>query len=147
MEIELIRRHFKDTYTIGRMLIDKVYFADVLEDKVRDLQDINHDGDFNDPGEGKIYGETAIPYGRYQVEVTLSPKFKRRLPLLLGVEGFTGIRIHTGATAKNTEGCILVGKNTKPGRLENGPYYETVLIQKIDEAKQRGEKCFITIKA
>jgi len=147
MEIELIRRHFKDTYTIGRMLIDKNYYCDVLEDVVRDLKDINHDGDFNDPGEGKIYGETAIPYGRYQVEVTLSPKFKRRLPILLDVPGFTGIRIHAGATAKNTEGCILVGKNNKPGRLDNGPYYETILVQRIDEAKRNGESVYITIKA
>ena len=146
MEIEVIRRHFKDTYTIGRMLLDKTYFCDVLEDKVRDLKDINHDGDFDEEGEGKIYGETAVPCGRYEVIVSYSPKFMRRLPLLLDVEGFTYIRIHTGSTAKNTEGCILVGKNTKPGRLENGPYFETLLVQKIDEEAKKGKQSFITIK-
>ena len=62
MELEVIRKYFKPTYTIGKFIVDMVKLCDTLEDPVRDLQDINHDGDFDDPGEGKIYGETAIPY-------------------------------------------------------------------------------------
>lgn len=147
LEIEVIRKYFKDTYTIGKMLIDKEPFCETLEDVVRDLNDINHDGDFDDPGEGKIYGQTAIPYGRYKVIVSYSPKLKRRLPLIEVVKGFTGIRIHAGADAKHTEGCILVGQNRIKGRLVNGPYFETRLIQMIDEATNNGIETFITIKA
>jgi hypothetical protein len=143
MEIEVIRRHLKETYTIGRMFIDKVYFCDTLEDKVRDLRDLNNDGDFDDPGEGKIYGETAIPCGRYQVIVTYSPKFQKRLPELFKVPGFKNIRIHAGTNPKHTEGCVLIGENKEKGRLVNGPYYQTRLVQMTDET---GDKIFITIK-
>ncbi len=146
MEIEVIRKWFKDSYTIGKFFIDKERFCDTLEPPIRDLKDLNHDNDFDDEGEGKVYGNTAIPCGRYAVIVSHSPKLKRRLPLLLNVIGFEGIRIHAVATVKNTMACIGIGKNTKPGRLENGPYYETVLVQKIDEAVKRNEQIFITIK-
>ena len=142
MEIEVRRRHFKDTYTIGRIFIDKEPFCETLEDPIRDLKDLNHDGDFDDKGEGKIYGQTAIPCGKYQVIVSYSPKFKKRLPELLKVPGFTGIRIHSGTNAKHTEGCILVGENRVKGKLTNGPYYVTTLIQKL-EAENIS---FITIK-
>ncbi len=143
MEIELIRRHLKKEYTIGKLLIDKIPFCDTLEDVVRDLSDYNHDGDFSDSGEGKIYGQTAIPAGRYQVIVSYSPKFGKRLPELLKVPGFQNIRIHNGADAKHTEGCILGGDNKMKGKLINGPYYQTRLVQMIDEAEER---VFITIK-
>lgn len=146
MELILNRKWLKENYTIGKLFIEGKLFSDVLEDKVRELHDFNHDGDFMDPEEGKKYGETAIPCGRYQIIVSHSPKLKRRLPLLLNVEGFEGIRIHAGASAKNSEGCILVGKNTKPGRLENGGYYETTLIQLMDKAVLNGEQIWITIK-
>jgi hypothetical protein len=146
MELTLIRKWLKQNYTIGKLSVDGERLCDTLEDPVRDLSDYNHDGDFDDPGEGKIYGQTAIPPGRYEIAVTESYRFKKRLPVLLDVPGFTAIRIHNGATAKNTDGCILVGRNHKIGRLENGPYYETVLVQRMEEALKRGEQIFITIK-
>ncbi len=147
LDIEVIRKYFKDFYTIGKMYVNKEYHCDTLEDPVRDLSDINHDGDFDDNGEGKIYGQTAIPYGTYRVLVNYSPKLKRRLPILLDVTGFTGIRIHSVNTAKNTEGCIGIGQNKSKGRLVNGPYYETRLVQMIDEARDNGIQTYITIKS
>ena len=146
MKFNLFRKWKKTDYTIGKLKLEGEFFCDTLEPPVRNLVDYNHDGDFDDKGEGKIYGQTAIPCGRYRVVITESVRFKRRLPLLLDVPGFTSVRIHNGATAKNTEGCILVGRNTRPGRLENGPYYETVLVQKIDEATAKGFDTYITIK-
>jgi hypothetical protein len=146
MELTLIRKHFGEKYTIGRLSIDQAYLCDTLEDVVRDLHDINHDGDFDDEGEGKIYGKTAIPAGRYKVIVNMSRKLKRRLPLLLNVSGFTGIRIHGGKNETWSEGCILVGENKIKGQLINYGYWETRMVQIIDEAIKRKEEVWITIE-
>jgi len=146
MELYVIRKYFKEKYTIGRFYQEDKILCNTLEDRIRDLQDLNHDGDFDDKGEGKVYGETAIPCGRYRVVVTRSPSLKRRLPLLLNVPGFTYIRIHAGRNYKNTKGCILVGDNERKGELVNGPYYETVIVNMIDEAAAKLEHTYITIK-
>ena len=113
MELKLKVIARRDTYSIGKLYIDGIYFCDTLEDTVRD---INHNGKF-DNGEVKVYGKTAIPFGKYSVVYTHSPKFKRKLPLLLNVPQFEGIRIHPGNTAEDSLGCILVGKNTVVGKL------------------------------
>ena len=106
MNITIKRIALKDTYTIGHMYIDDVYFCDTLEDVVR-------------PKGEKVYGKTAIPYGTYEVKWTYSPRFKRYMPLIDNVPGFAGIRIHSGNTAKDTEGCILVGQNKEVGKVLN----------------------------
>jgi hypothetical protein len=118
------------------------YFCDTLEDTVRDL---NKDGDLEDYGEIKIWGETAIPYGRYKILVTYSPKFRRDLPLILDVKHFTGIRIHRGATHRNTSGCVLVGRNTAKGRLSEGEYYEKKLTMLLRQYQNENEEIFINI--
>jgi hypothetical protein len=146
MELTLIRKYFKEKYTLGKLSVDQNPICDTMEDVVRNLHDINHDGDFDDESEGKVYGKTAIPCGRYKVIVTDSFKLKRRLPILLNVPGFTGIRIHGGKNETWTEGCILVGENKIPGGLINYGYFETTIRNMIDEAIKAGEKCFITIK-
>jgi hypothetical protein len=142
LELEVLRKYLHQTYTIGRLTIDGEKFSDTLEDVVRELIDSNGDGQF----ENKVYGETAIPSGRYQVIVNYSPKLKRRLPRLLNVPGFEGILIHSLVSAKGTEGCIGIGENKQQGRLTNGLYYETRLVQILDEAINNGSKAYITIK-
>ena len=95
MKIEIIRKEFTEHCTIGDLLIDGEFFCFTLEDVVR---------------EGvKIPGETAIPYGTYQVITNHSNRFKRVMPLIINVQNFEGVRIHSGNTDKQTEGCILVG--------------------------------------
>ena len=122
MRIELVRIAFKDTYTIGKLYVDDTYFCDVLEDKDRGLDSLMTESEIL---EKKVKGQTAIPTGHYVINITYSPKYKRMMPLLLDVKGFSGIRIHSGNTAKDTEGCLIVGKNKKVGMvLESRDTYQ-----------------------
>jgi hypothetical protein len=94
MKLELIRKEFTDVSTIGDLSIDGKFFSYTLEDCVRDV---------------KIPGETAIPYGTYEVITNFSNRFKKVMPYIKDVPGFEGVRIHSGNYAGDTEGCILVG--------------------------------------
>jgi hypothetical protein len=141
-ELLLQRRYFKDEYTIGKLSVDDEPFCDTLEDKIRDY---NKDGDLLDEGEDKVYGETAIPYGRYRVIVSYSPKFKRDLPLLLSVRHFEGIRIHSGVHSGHTSGCILVGENKIKGGLINSRLYERELTTWLQMWQNSGDDIWITI--
>jgi len=105
MKLELTRIALRDTYTIGKLYVDGVYFCDTLEDKVRD---INKNGIF-DNGETKVHGRTAIPYGKYEIVWAYSPRFKRYTPRLLNVKSFAGVLIHAGNSHEDTDGCILLG--------------------------------------
>lgn len=67
----------------------------------------------------KVYGETCIPYGTYKVELSYSPKFKKIMPAILNVKGFTGVRIHNGSYIEHTLGCPLIGIKYKDGMLTN----------------------------
>ena len=114
MKIKLIRKYRKETYTIGKLYVDGVYFCDTIEDRDRGL---NNDMGLAEIMAKKRYGETAIPYGTYDVEITYSPKYKRMMPEIKGVKGFSGIRIHSGNASKDTLGCLIVGKNTQVGMV------------------------------
>lgn len=140
MKLELERRFLGESYTIGSLSIDGKKFCDTLEDKVRDL---NKNGVF-DGDEKKVYGETAIPYGTYDVVVDYSPRFKRELPRLQNVKHFEGILIHRGNTAEDSAGCILVGENKVKGKVINSTPYEKELARILKEAQGRKEP--ITIK-
>lgn len=119
MKLKLIRKYKCPNYTIGHLYINDKYFCDTLEDTVRELNTIND----------KIKHKTAIPKGKYKVVVTMSPKFRRSLPLLLNVPFFEGIRIHRGNDENDTSGCIIVGENKIKGRLVNSTYYEKKLVE------------------
>ena len=122
MEIKLVRIAFKETYTIGKLYVDGKYFCDTIEDTDRGL---DNSMTSNEILRKKVKGQTAIPTGHYNIDITYSPKYKRMMPLLLDVKGFSGIRIHSGNTAKDTEGCLIVGKNKKVGMvLESRDTYQ-----------------------
>lgn len=114
MKLTLKRKWFKENYTIGDLYVDGIWFSNTLEDKDRGLYDSMGTGEVLAT---KKYCETAIPYGTYKVKITYSPKYKRNMPLLLNVNGFEGIRIHSGNTAKDSCGCLIVGRNTKVGMV------------------------------
>ena len=134
MELTLQRIAKDKSYTLGELSIDGEKFCHTLEPTWRK------------PEARKVPGKTAIPEGRYPVVITLSPKFKQWLPLLLHVPNFTGIRIHAGNTAKDTKGCILVGENTSKGTLSDSRLWVERLKRRIVDAKERGEGVFILIK-
>lgn len=141
MKLKLERKHFKSKYTIGNLYINDKFYCNTLEDVNRD---INKNGKF-DNGEYKVYGETAIPYGTYEIILTKSPKFKRFLPRLLNVPNFEGVLIHSGNTHEDTHGCILVGENKAIGKVLNSKKYETELVIRIKNAIANGEKIIIEI--
>lgn len=141
MDLRLERLWPKATYTIGRLYVNNEFFSNTLEDRVVDK---NKNGVF-DGDEKKVYGESAIPYGTYKVIYNYSPKFKRNLPRLLDVPHFEGILIHSGNTAADSAGCILVGNNTEIGKLTNSRATSDKLNKVIEAAQKRGESITITI--
>lgn len=153
MELILKRIALRDTYTIGKLHVNGIYVCDTLEDAVRDY---NKDGDLNDVGEGKVYGKTAIPYGRYEITMKVqSPKYSQRasyawckgyLPRLLNVPHFDGILIHAGNTSEDSSGCVLCGENKIKGQVINSMATLKRLVPILKRASDNGEKIWITIK-
>lgn len=94
----------------------------------------------------KVHGRTAIPAGTYELRISISNRFKRELPEVLAVPGFTGVRIHGGNTHENTEGCPLVGMTRNSGdRISNcAPAVEKVM-RLLREAAAKGDKCTLRI--
>lgn len=141
MDLTLKRIARKETYTIGRLYVDGVYFCDTLEDKDRGLKQ-SLPASVNKAM--KKAGATAIPIGKYQVTLKMkSPKFSKKkqydfcggcLPRLINVPAFEGVLIHIGNTAKDTEGCILVGRNTKVGKVLDSGVTFRALYAKLKEA-------------
>ena len=139
-----LTRVFKGPHhTIGKYNIEGVFFCDILEDTVRDK---NGDGDFDEPGEAKVWGETAIPIGRYEIVKQYSPHFKRFMPYLVGVKHFSGIMMHWGTTVEDTHGCLLVGVNTAVGKVTGSRLTFEVLWGRFEAAWNAGKKVFITVK-
>jgi len=143
MEFYLQRSPNENGAACGRLFGPGDFTCFTLEDIVR--PDPNPATPEN---EAKVYGETAIPAGRYRVRITWSPKFKKDLPILMNVPGFDGIRIHKGNTPADTKGCILVGRAIKDGRIVGGtstPAFEDLMALLLD-ADREGEDVWITIK-
>ena len=149
MEILIDRKWKRNSYTIGTLSIDGKRLGDgkhyccTLEDTDRGL---NASMSLNEIMLMKQPHVTAIPTGRYEVTVTYSPRFKRRLPLLNNVPGYSGVRIHPGNTAADTDGCILVGENTSKGRVNSSRHWFAIVMDKIQEAIGRKEKVVMAIK-
>lgn len=141
--LELIRKYKKKNYTIGKLYINNVYFCDTLEDTDRGL---NNEMSLDQIKSKKIKGQTAIPSGTYEVIVSYSPKFKRFLPLIVDVPGYSGIRIHPGNTHADTEGCILVGENKVVGKVLNSKVTFNLLYEQLKRASDNKRKIQITIK-
>ena len=142
MRVTLRRIAFKDKYTIGKVYINNKYFCDSIEDKDRGLYDWQS---VEYILEKKIKHETAIPYGMYKLMWSYSPKYKRFMPEVLGVKGFTGIRIHSGNTEEDSSGCILLGFNKKVGMVLDSRKTCKKFDAIIEEYYKKGEPMTIEV--
>jgi hypothetical protein len=120
MVITVKRLYKTENSTIGELLIDGVFECFTLEDKERPV---------------KIKSETAIPKGTYRVIINESNRFKRLLPLLIDVPNFEGVRIHSGNSNHDTEGCILVGQSRNKNYIGQSRKAFDKLFKKMQAAK------------
>ena len=123
VNLMVVRKWFTSESSIGTLYINDIPFCYTLED-------------FTRPDGEKVYGETAIPYGNYNVKLTYSPRFKRILPLIENVFNYTGIRIHPGNDASNTLGCILVGLDKGENKILNSKLAFDTLFTLLDFAQK-----------
>lgn len=155
MKILVDRKWKKKDYTIGKLYIDGVAFCETLED--RDIG-LTSSMPLEKIKVMKVAAVTAIPTGTYNVRMdVVSSKFSKsswyinnchgaKVPRLENVPGYAGILIHTGNTAADTEGCILVGQNKAVGKVLNSKETFLQLYNKMYTAYKKGEKIEITIK-
>ena len=155
MKILIDRKWKKNEYTIGKLYVDGVFFSNTLEDKDRGL---TSSMSLEEIKKEKKAGETAIPTGTYEIRMDISsPRFSKsnwyikncngaRMPRLKDVPGYDGVLIHCGNTAKDTEGCILVGKNDVKGMVTKSKDYFLKLYNIMYAVYKKGENIEITIK-
>lgn len=136
--LDLRRDTVTEDWTMGALLWRGAHFAWTLEDPVR--EQVGEQGWYWRP-EFKVPARTAIPSGTYEVVVTFSNKFRRRMPLLVGVPDFAGIRFHGGRTTEHTEGCPLIGRqrDQATGTLWASEGLTADLTARIDAASIHGK--------
>ena len=130
--LTLKRRWFTEESTIGDLYIDGVRECFTLEDCVREKPDVP-------VTEWKIPGKTAIPYGSYDVIIDMSNRFKRRMPHILSVPGFDGVRIHILNIATETEGCVGVGQGRTIDKVFHSKLAFDAFFAKLDAALETGQ--------
>lgn len=154
LELLLDRKYKNETYTIGNLYVDGEWFCNALEDKDRGLSQTMS---LEEIKETKVYGETAIPTGRYEVRMDIvSPKyngvkwykdnFGGRMPRLESVKGFSGILIHSGNTALDSNGCILVGMNKAKGKVLDSRATFQKLWKILEQARKAGKTIYLTVQ-
>ena len=129
MELTIIRYDFLPDRTFGKLYIDGEYWCDTLEDRDRNLYDYMSAEEIK---QKKVYGETAIPYGKYEVKLTYSIKYEKELPQILNVPGFQGVRIHNGSFPTHSLGCILIGRRLND-MLTDSRVTTSNFVKKIDK--------------
>lgn len=153
IELLIERKWLKKAYSIGVFSVNGERLCESLEDTDRGLVSSMPTGVINTV---KVYGETAIPKGRYKVVLSRSAKFAGRawgkkygglVPEVLNVKGFSGVRIHPGNRPGDTLGCPLVGRNKKVGELvESTACYYRLMNEYLMPAHKAGEEIYLTIQ-
>lgn len=153
--LHLLRYQFGADATLGRLSVGAEHFGWVVEDEDRGLAQTMSDETIAGI---KVRAETAIPIGTYRVRFTYSPKYadvmRSRygredgcMPLLHGVPGFRGIRIHSGNDEGDTAGCLLPGFDVDPSSFRVGRSRAacTELYRIIEQAEADGRQVWIAI--
>jgi hypothetical protein len=138
MELKLVRKTFGNTFTKGKLFINSGFECYVLEDKDRKLE----------VGGVKVQDSTCIPRGTYKVVWNHSQHFGKDMPQILNVPQFEGVRIHSGNSSKDTQGCLIVGStNTTDSSDWISASRDAVadLYPKIQKAFELGEEITIEI--
>lgn len=142
MKLTIKRTITRNSYTLGKLYVDGVYFCDTLEDKDRGL---TQNMSVEQIKSMKIPGETAIPKGTYKVTLdVISPKFSKypfymqtcggKLPRLIDVKGYEGVLIHVADGPKRdslVQGCIGIGNLSAEEYLMNGKKVFAELYNKM----------------
>lgn len=101
LTFEVVRGASTSGGTLGTLTAyvsgSKVYTCYTLEDPVRPK------------GSPKVWGDTAIPAGKYPVALRFSNRFQKELPGVQNVPGFEGVLLHGGNDKLDTHGCPLLG--------------------------------------
>lgn len=153
MLLSLTRIATNDRYTIGRLRIDGNRVCDILEPADRGL---TSDMPLNKIKRIKVHGKTAIPTGKYRIDMkTVSPRFKNRswakqfggiLPRLMDVPFYSGVCMHVGNDENDTEGCQLTGYNKVKGKVvDSVKAFTMVMTEYLLPADSRGEEIWIEI--
>lgn len=140
MELKLIREYMGDDFTEGKLYVDDAFECHIVEDKDRELEVHGCSA--------KVKGKTCIPRGRYEIIIRWSPRFKKHLIALTGVECFEGILIHSGNNSEDTDGCLITGATNK--RMDddwvgNSRVAYDALHKKVKAALSKQEKVWIEI--
>lgn len=166
----LLDRFYKGkSYTIGRLYVvtnnGRRFICNTMEDVDRGLNDSMTETEIK---RKKIYCETAIPVGEYEITMNVkSPKFSKQkyyndycggyLPRLINVKGFDGILIHgnfmdrylingDNANENATCGCLIVGRNTIKGLVTDcKECFELLMNEYLLPCKKKNEEIFIKI--
>ncbi|MFZ4537161.1 MAG: DUF5675 family protein [Propionivibrio sp.] len=130
-------RNGREGFTLGRLYFsegdEQVCFT--LEDQDRHLED----------GNGKMYGRTAIPTGRYELTMYNSPKHGR-VPLFHGVDGYSYVEIHKANHAEELLGCVAVGAWRTLDGVSGCAGVLADIVAEMGKARIAAKKVFITVK-
>ncbi len=140
MELVLVRYPSGSKCTIGTLYLNDIFECFTLEDIVREIK--------GKPVEQwKIHGATAMTSGKYKMIIDMSNRFKRLLPLVLDVPGFSGIRFHPGNTDADTDGCVLPAIMVAPDKnsVMNSRKAFDNLFAKMQAAIAAGEKITLEV--
>lgn len=136
MNLTLIRDKFTSDFTLGTLSESGVFLGYTCEDTDRHME----------VGGKKIHGRTAIPRGRYQCVLSKSARFKRVMPEVLNVPGFSGVRIHGGNTHEDTEGCPLLGLERTANGVRSCAAPNAELIRLMESSAKRGEEVWLSVE-
>jgi hypothetical protein len=136
LDIILERQIFGEEFTLGVLYVGMQHFGYTCEDKDRRLED----------GGEKVYGQSAIPRGRYRLTTSMSQRFGKVLPIVLGVPTHTGVRVHGGNTAADTSGCPLLGRVRTISGVANCAERVQALTKLIQDTEANGDTCWLEVK-